>query len=97
MSPASRPLWPTISWSAQRQVYPGKLLPAVATPFMMTPIERRTALVRLLADIDQRIELARALRTSPLLTRDERRFAEVELHFQQQSVERVEQMLARLA
>lgn len=61
----------------------------------MNSTERRTALVRLLADLDQRIELAKSLSTNPFLTRDERRYAAVELDFQRKTVDRVERMLAR--
>jgi hypothetical protein len=61
----------------------------------MTTIERRAVLVRLLADIDQRIALAKALSDSQFLTRDERRYAAAELDFQIQSATRVEAMLAR--
>jgi hypothetical protein len=60
----------------------------------MNSTERRTALVRLLADLDQRIELAKSLSTNQFLTRDERRYAAVELDFQQKTVDRVERMLA---
>lgn len=64
---------------------------------MMTPDERRAALLRLLSDIDQQIELAKSLATSPLLTRGEQRFAEVQLDFRRRAVQNVERMLVQLA
>jgi hypothetical protein len=59
----------------------------------MTPSERRTARIRLLAKIDQEITEAEFLASSPLLDPDERRYAQVQLDFRRKAVERVEAML----
>jgi hypothetical protein len=66
-------------------------------PFTMTPATRRTTLVRLLADIDQRIELAKDLSDNPMLSWGERRCAEDEFKTHHDTAKLIEKMLARLA
>jgi hypothetical protein len=62
----------------------------------MTPSERRTACIRLLAHIDQQIAEAEALASDESLDADERRFAKVQLDFRRRAVERVEAMLGEV-
>jgi len=59
----------------------------------MTPSERRTRLIRLLACIDQQIAEAEALVSDPALGAEERGYAEAQLSFRRRAVERVEAML----
>ena len=59
----------------------------------MTPSERRTRLIRLLAQIDQQISEAESLASDPALDADERRLAKVQLDFRRDTVKRVEAML----
>jgi hypothetical protein len=61
----------------------------------MTPSERRTALIRLLADIDQQISLAEDLAFIPMLTRGEREYAIQQLEFRRKAVMHVEGLLAK--
>jgi hypothetical protein len=59
----------------------------------MTPSERHTRLIRLLAHIDQQIAEAESLASDASLDADERERAGAQLSFQRRAVERVEAML----
>jgi hypothetical protein len=56
--------------------------------------ERRTALVRLLAHIDQQIRKEKSLASDESLDAYVRECAAVQLSFRQRSVERLEEMIA---
>lgn len=58
---------------------------------------RRFLLIRFLAETDQRIELAKTLTISPMLTSGERRFAEEQLDCQRRMVVQVEKLLMQLS
>jgi len=70
--------------------------PAMLQSATMTPIQRRTALIRLLAKIDQQIREAESLASDGTLSDDDRRFAAVQLDFRREAVKRVEAMLGKL-
>jgi hypothetical protein len=63
----------------------------------MTPSERRTACIRLLAHIDQKIERAKSSAMNPLLTDEGRQFAEADVEFQQRMAIHAERVLASAA
>ena len=52
---------------------------------------RRTALIRLLAEIDQ--EIAQSHAVDPQVSRDERRYSEVQIEFRRRIALRIERML----
>jgi hypothetical protein len=56
----------------------------------MTPHDRRTALIRLLAEIDQRIAAAEDLNYNGLLTIDERVFVAEQIAFRRNAAMRIE-------
>ena len=62
----------------------------------MTPAERRLAMIRLLAQIDQRIADAESLAADARLNHEERQSAAAALSFRRRAVERIETMLAEL-
>lgn len=62
----------------------------------MTPSEQRTALIRLLAEIDQRTTEAETLASDASLDADEREYAGAQVSFRRRAVERVEAMLAEI-
>jgi hypothetical protein len=53
-------------------------------------------LLKLLADIDQKIAEAESLARDPLLWPEERRFADIQLAVRMDAVKRVEKLLAAL-
>ena len=59
----------------------------------MTPAERRTARIRLLAHIDQQIAECEDLASQPVLADDEAEYLAVQLTLRRQWRERVEKML----
>ena len=59
----------------------------------MTPSERRTACIKLLAEIDQLIAECEDLADQPVLADDEREYLAVHLQFRRYTVELVESML----
>lgn len=61
----------------------------------MTPSERQTALLRLLASIDQQIADAEELAKDGDLPIGERAYAEAQLEFRRRAVERIEMMLGQ--
>jgi hypothetical protein len=61
----------------------------------MTPADRRDALIRLLAEIDQLIAECEDLADQPVLADDEREYLAVHLKLRRQWRERVEKMLER--
>ena len=62
----------------------------------MTPSERRTALLRLLAHLDQQIAECEMLTVEPILADDERECVAVNLKFRLKSRKRVEELLENL-
>jgi hypothetical protein len=62
----------------------------------LSPSERRTALVRLSTEIDQRIAAAEDLSAHGLLTLDERGFVVEQIAFRRNAVMRIEGMLAEI-
>lgn len=62
----------------------------------MTLSERRTACIRLLAQIDQQIAEAETLADDADLDAGEREFARAQLDFRRRAVERVQAMLGEV-
>jgi hypothetical protein len=62
----------------------------------MDQSERRTALVRLMAEIDQRIAAAEDLATNSLLTTDEQSFIVEQIAYRRNALMRIEGMLAEI-
>jgi hypothetical protein len=62
----------------------------------MSSTDRRTKLIRLLAQIDQQICEAESLASDPLLNEADRKYAMAQLDFRLTAVERVEAMLSKL-
>jgi hypothetical protein len=59
----------------------------------MSPNERRTALIRLLAEIDQQTSREEDRAFQPNLSREERELAVVKWEFRRRAAEQVERML----
>ncbi len=59
----------------------------------MTPAERRTRLLRLLAVVEQQIREAEVIASDESLNAKERRRAAVQLDFRRDSAKRIEEML----
>ncbi len=59
----------------------------------MTPAERRIALIRLLASIDQKIAEAERLASDASLDVGQREFAATQLDFRRKTLKHVEKML----
>ncbi len=66
-------------------------------PFKMTPTTRQITLVRLLVDIEQRIEIAKDVSDNPMLSRDERHHSEHEFRTNRDTAALIEKMLTRIA
>lgn len=62
----------------------------------MTSAERRIALIRLLADIDQRIAEAETSSAASLLTTDERGFIAEQLAYRRNAMIRIEKLLTEV-
>ena len=62
----------------------------------MTPSARRTALIRLMAEIDQRLAAAEELAANPYLALDERSHIAEQIAFRRNALMRIEGLLAEI-